>query len=94
MTKVVAELDLIKVKTILEYSRNEASLKYLANLTNLSYYILKVHLFYLSEYNMISYLGHKHAFITAKEGHKLLSIIYETYQVASKDEYLGTVALE
>lgn len=86
-------LDLDAVEMILGSCVKGASLDDLMYLTGIPYNSLKVQLFYLTEYNMISYIGQKQAFFLTQEGWKLLSAIDETKYLANldDDEYIATI---
>ncbi|HZD35380.1 MAG TPA: hypothetical protein VE130_09270 [Nitrososphaeraceae archaeon] len=96
MVNIAAELDLSAVKIILDCSNSGYNLNSMAFLTNMPDYALKVYLFHLLEYNMISYSGDKHLFVTTREGQRLLSMINETNQIANfgNNEYIATITLE
>jgi hypothetical protein len=92
----IVNLDIDAVEMILGSCVKGASLVDLMYLVGIPYNSLKVQLFYLVEYNMISYLGQKQAFFLKREGAKLLSVIDETKYLAnlSDDEYITTITLE
>jgi hypothetical protein len=93
---VTMELDIILVEMILDMCSKNASLKGLIKMTGVPNYLLKIHLFYLVEYGMISYTGLKHGFTLTQESSRLLSVIAETkYTVyLNDDEYISTIILE
>lgn len=93
---VTMELDIIAVEMILDMCSKNASLKGLIKMTGVLNYLLKIHLFYLVEYGMISHTGLKHGFTLTQEGSRLLSVIAETkYTVyLNDDEYISTIILE
>jgi predicted transcriptional regulator len=73
-----AQLDANVVEQILEAcANNEASIVRLMNSTSelVPYYTLKKYLFYLIEYDMISYHGKKGVYTIKYEGWRLLSMI-------------------
>jgi hypothetical protein len=92
---ITAELDINLVELILESCTNGTSLNNVIYLTRVPRYILKVHLFYLVDHNMISYVGQEHVYLT-QEGWKLFSVIDETKNMVNlnDDEYIATITLE
>jgi predicted transcriptional regulator len=81
------ELDANIVEPILEACTNEATIIRLANMTKgvASYNNLKEYLFYLVDYDMISYQGDKRVYTMRYEGWRLLSMIKRTKKETNAD---------
>ena len=96
MINISAELDLNTVKEILECTSSGASSESLAILINTPCYVVKMYLFYLVEYTMVSYSGDKRMFVLTGEGQRLLFAINETNQITNfdDDEYVTTITLD
>ncbi len=90
------QLDIDTVEMILESCIDRASLESLMYFIGVPHTFLKVQLFHLIEYNMVSYAGQERVFFLTKEGWKLLSVIDETKYLANlnEDEYIETITLE
>lgn len=67
------------IESILESCVNQATILRLMSIAKgLSYYTLKKYLFYLIDYDFISYQGEKRVYAIKYEGWKLLSMIKRT----------------
>jgi predicted transcriptional regulator len=66
--KMKDNLDVKIVQPILEACSNEATIIRLPYITKMSYYTLKKYLFYLIEYDCISYQGEKGVYTIRYEG--------------------------
>ncbi len=90
------QLDIDSVEMILESCIDRASLESMIYFTGVPYTFLKVQLFYLVEYNIVSYVGQERVFFLTQQGWKLLSAIDETKYLVNlnEDEYIATITLE
>ena len=68
-------LDVKIVESILKACANEATILKLLYIARISYHSLKKYLFYLIEYDCITYQGEERAYKIGYEGWKLLSEI-------------------
>jgi predicted transcriptional regulator len=91
-------LDVKIVESILEAYANEATILKLLYIARISYHTLKKYLFYLIEYDCISYHGEERVYNIRYEGWKLLSEIKTVKKIMTANEdnndYYITIVFE